>query len=100
LIQIEIVFADVKRTYKQIVSFQTAPQVSDALARATELPSKHILEQANLAVSIWGRSVAQTATLQNGDRLEITRALVADPKHSRARRVNRMPRQGWIQRMM
>jgi putative ubiquitin-RnfH superfamily antitoxin RatB of RatAB toxin-antitoxin module len=100
LIEIEVVFADVERCYKQMILFETAPQVCQALAQATDLPLDLPFTDTTLAVSIWGRAVEQTATLVNGDRLEITRALVADPKHSRARKVNRTPRRGWIQRMV
>jgi putative ubiquitin-RnfH superfamily antitoxin RatB of RatAB toxin-antitoxin module len=100
LIEIEIIFADVERCYKQTIMIETAPQVQQALTLATDLPLKLPLDAAALALSVWGRSVEQTATLANGDRLEITRALVADPKHSRARKVNRVPRRGWIQRMV
>jgi uncharacterized protein len=61
--------------------------VADALDRsaiATLLPE---LDLAHCAVGIFGKRVDRRAAVSEGDRVEIYRALVADPKESRHKRV-------------
>ncbi|OYU42904.1 MAG: RnfH family protein [Burkholderiales bacterium PBB4] len=42
-----------------------------------------------LELAIWGRKAPGTQVLKDGDRLELLRPLVVDPKHARRERFNR-----------
>jgi putative ubiquitin-RnfH superfamily antitoxin RatB of RatAB toxin-antitoxin module len=94
-VEIEVVFADIDRIYIDILHFNYEPQVFEIIKNCKEIP-----EQARaLPASVWGKRVTETTALKNNDRLELTREIVADPKHSRARKVNALPRRGWVQRL-
>lgn len=45
------------------------------------------IDAANLEIGIFGKRVGPDTVLQAGDRVEIYRALIADPKDARRRRV-------------
>ena len=47
------------------------------------------LEFTHAKVGIYGRFVSADTVLENGDRVEIYRALLADPKQARRRRASR-----------
>lgn len=95
-IEIEVVYADDAALIRQTVRFATSPTVTEALAAASDIPKEATL----LPASVWGRRVEGRARLVHRDRLELTRNLVADPKHSRARKVNAKPRRGWVSRVV
>jgi hypothetical protein len=63
--------------------------VADALALAAADPVFHGIDVKGAATGIFGRVVPHTRALQRGDRIEIYRALAADPKEARRRRVQR-----------
>jgi hypothetical protein len=73
-------------------SFPTEPLLSAVLARLGPLG-----DDLN-TVSVWGHRRAAQFVLRSGDRVEITRALLVDPKQARARKVAQKPRRGWVQR--
>lgn len=51
---------------------------------AADLPTLHPgFDLAAVTVAVWGRAVPPSAVLQDGDRLELCRALVVDPKEAR-----------------
>lgn len=63
--------------------------VADALA-GSRLASRHPeIDLARSPVGIFGRRVARDRVLADGDRVEIYRRLVADPKEARRRRARR-----------
>ena len=45
--------------------------------------------RADLAYAVFGRRIEPTAAVSDGDRVEITRPLVCDPKAARRRRARR-----------
>jgi putative ubiquitin-RnfH superfamily antitoxin RatB of RatAB toxin-antitoxin module len=86
-IRIEVVYA---RSAKQIVVEVSVPAgttVADAIAFTRVQLDVPNLDDA--AVGIHGRLVSRNTVLRDGDRVEIYRALVADPKHARRRRAGR-----------
>jgi putative ubiquitin-RnfH superfamily antitoxin RatB of RatAB toxin-antitoxin module len=62
--------------------------VADAVARSG-LVDDYAIDTTDIAFAIFGRSVAGSEPLSDGDRVELTRPLVADPKQARARRARR-----------
>jgi putative ubiquitin-RnfH superfamily antitoxin RatB of RatAB toxin-antitoxin module len=94
-VAIEVVFADIDRIYIDILHFSYEPQVIEIISNCRNIP-----EPARaFTATVWGKRVTESTVLRNNDRLELTREIVADPKHSRARKVNALPRRGWVQRL-
>ncbi|HET6598902.1 MAG TPA: RnfH family protein [Burkholderiaceae bacterium] len=57
--------------------------VADALG-ASEMEARHPgLAWAELPVGVWSRPCARTSALRDGDRVEVYRPLVVDPKEAR-----------------
>lgn len=56
--------------------------VADALA-ASGLLARHAVDRATIRCAIFGRLVADAALLADGDRVELTRPLLIDPKAAR-----------------
>lgn len=82
-IRVEIVFATAEQ--QSLKSLQVAPgstvqQVIDASGMARDFPA---FELGALDVGIWGRSVARDTIVSDGDRVEIYRPLVMDPREAR-----------------
>lgn len=51
---------------------------------AADLASRHPgFDLATLTVAVWGRPVSPSAVLHDGDRLEVCRPLIVDPKEAR-----------------
>jgi putative ubiquitin-RnfH superfamily antitoxin RatB of RatAB toxin-antitoxin module len=84
MIVVEVVCAWRER---QIVIELSVPAGTSVRA-ALELP--HVRERVGISddaqVGIYGRVVTRETTLRNGDRVEIYRPLMADPKQARRRR--------------
>ena len=72
------------------VNLPPGATVADAVAQSGLL-EHHALDAAQLRFAVFGRRAADDAPLGDGDRVEITRALIADPKESRRRRALAQP---------
>ncbi len=95
IIDIEVVCAGEHELIRENLHFSSPPTVTEVLAAALLPP-----EATSLTKSVWGKRIEDSARLAHLDRLELTRDLVADPKHSRARKVNAKPRRGWVRRIV
>jgi putative ubiquitin-RnfH superfamily antitoxin RatB of RatAB toxin-antitoxin module len=71
-----------------IGTYRLAPpaSIADALALAAADPKFAGIDVAGSAVGIFGRQVPKARLLQPGDRIELYRALAADPKEARRTR--------------
>jgi len=85
-ISIEVAYA--RPDEQRIISLQVpeGTTVGDAIARSgiTELFPEINVAQAKMG--IWGKLSREDAVLQPGDRVEIYRPLIADPKEARKKR--------------
>jgi putative ubiquitin-RnfH superfamily antitoxin RatB of RatAB toxin-antitoxin module len=98
--EIELIRCDAAQVFKAQFRFQSAPQVSQVLACCDWADVQLGPGGAqSWAVSVWGRSVALDSLLKSGDRVELTRGLLVDPKRARAHKVAQTPRRGWVKRM-
>lgn len=80
--RVEIVNALPDGYQRQILDLADGASVGDALATAhVQVPAQGIV-----AVAIYGVMVQPTRLLEDGDRLELLRPLLADPKENRRRR--------------
>jgi len=87
-IAVEIAYADPERQLLRKVEIAANSTVAEALAAsgiADELPAG--FEPAGLG--IFGRMVTPDTRLADGDRVELYRPLLADPKEARRRRAGR-----------
>lgn len=86
LLAIEVVYAapGVERSY----SLQLVPgaTVDDAIQASGVLRDCAEIDLARNAVGVWGRVRSRATPLNDGDRVEIYRPLIADPKDARRRR--------------
>jgi uncharacterized protein len=72
------------------VTLQAGATVADAVARSG-IVEHYALDAARIRYAVFGCRVPAEALLADGDRVEITRPLVADPKESRRRRAQATP---------
>lgn len=80
-VEVDVVHALPGRAMVQRVALEAGATVADAIAAAG---CEALLTQAG--VGVWGRRVSPDCVVQHGDRVEIYRALEADPKEARRRR--------------
>jgi putative ubiquitin-RnfH superfamily antitoxin RatB of RatAB toxin-antitoxin module len=83
---VEVVQADSVRQIARTYRLTAPATVGAALAFAAGTGDFPGLEPDCVAVGIWGAAVGAAHTLKSGDRIEIYRPLVVDPKLERRRR--------------
>src|SRR5690554_5885205 len=93
-IQIEVAYATPER--QQIIPLRIAvgTQVAEAIERSN---IRHYFPEINLdeqKVGIWSKAVKLDQELREGDRIEIYRPLIADPKAVRRRRADQAKDEG------
>jgi uncharacterized protein len=96
MIRVEVVSAfaqEVKRVTLSVTAGSTVQSVLETLdfAADAQAASAALAETAHLAdsyVGIWGRRVALNTTLNDGDRIELYRAVIADAKTARLKRAS------------
>lgn len=72
------------------VALPAGATVADAVERSGLL-AHHGIDAAVVAFAVFGRRRDPGAPLADGDRVELTRPLVADPRAARARRAREAP---------
>lgn len=90
-IEIEVAYAEPKRQFLRRLKLDAGATVNDAIA-ASGLEASFGIDASTLATGIWSKAVARDAMLEDGDRVELYRPLIADPKEARRRRA-KAPRQ-------
>jgi putative ubiquitin-RnfH superfamily antitoxin RatB of RatAB toxin-antitoxin module len=83
LITVEVVHAGVDRQVLRAVEVPTGSTVQQALSlsgMASEFPE---LDLTDCPIGIFGKVVSRERTLEQGDRIELYRPLLADPKEVR-----------------
>ena len=81
--QVEIVFALPERQVLQTLELPIGSTVADAIQRsalAQEFPEVDIDQ---LQAGVWGKLVERSRVLLDGDRVELYRPLVIDPREAR-----------------
>jgi putative ubiquitin-RnfH superfamily antitoxin RatB of RatAB toxin-antitoxin module len=71
------------------LELRAGANVLDAIRASGAMTGEGAIDISIQAVGIWGRTVALDAPLAEGDRVEIYRALLMDPKEARRRRAQR-----------
>ena len=91
-IQVTVVFALPDRATQIQLELPAGASVADALERSALAARHPELDLAGAQVGIFGKLTDRKAILADGDRVEIYRALVADPKERRLRRAAARPK--------
>lgn len=73
-----------------VVSLSTGATVADAIAQSG-IVARLNLDPSQLEPAIFGQRVSGCTPLAPGDRIELTRPLVADPKRARHKRAGNIP---------
>lgn len=75
-----------RQVYEQLLRLEAGSTIASVLASLQRLPgfeSLHNLNAETITVGVWGQKAASSHVLKNGDRLEIYRLLLVDPKVAR-----------------
>lgn len=83
MIRVEVIQAWPRRFESEIVRLSEGATVADAVAAARLAPAGHV------AVAVHGEKAAPDQVLHDGDRVELLRPLVLDPKEARRRRAQK-----------
>jgi putative ubiquitin-RnfH superfamily antitoxin RatB of RatAB toxin-antitoxin module len=89
MLKVEVVYATPERQMSYMLELEEGATVGDAVARSGALAEFPEIDLTRNRVGIYGRLVTLGARLGDGDRVEILRPLVADPKEARRRRAAR-----------
>ncbi|OEE69834.1 RnfH family protein [Enterovibrio norvegicus FF-33] len=94
LLHIEVIYAlpDVQRVFKSIVTPDM--HVEDIIRHSGILDAYPEIDLKQNKVGVFSRLVKLDALVHDGDRIEIYRPLMADPKEIRRRRAERMIAEG------
>jgi putative ubiquitin-RnfH superfamily antitoxin RatB of RatAB toxin-antitoxin module len=86
--RLEVLVCKAPRQVERLwVDLPTGATVLQALqAASSALPNGPDLSRTELKVGVWGRACRLSQPLGEGDRVEVYRALTADPKDARRRR--------------
>ena len=88
-IRVEVVYALPERQWVIALELPAGASVSQALAAAAVENLLPEAQRPRAGVGIWGRAVPLDTSLRDGDRVEVYRALRADPKTMRRQRAAR-----------
>jgi hypothetical protein len=92
VIRVEIVHALPHASVCKSLQLEPGALIADALQLAARDPRFAGIDLTNSAIGIFGRPAGRDQLLRDGDRIEIYRALVEEPKLARRRRVNKSGR--------
>ncbi|MRS17310.1 RnfH family protein [Enterobacteriaceae bacterium RIT691] len=88
-ISVEVVYALPEKQYLQKVSLEEGATVEQAIAASGLTRLRADIDLSQNKVGIWSRAVKLQDTVHDGDRVEIYRPLIADPKALRRQRAEK-----------
>lgn len=83
---VEVVYALPARQHRVHLELEHGATVADALTAVGRVPPFTELDLTTMPVGIFGRRVKPGDVLQGGDRVEVYRPLLVDPKEARRQR--------------
>jgi uncharacterized protein len=89
VIRVEIVHAQPQRSISRSLHLSQGATIADALAEAASTPDFSGVDLANSPVGIFGKVARRDLKLKDGDRIEIYRPLLEEPKLARRKRSSR-----------
>nr|WP_272501370.1 RnfH family protein [Silvania hatchlandensis] len=88
-IVVEVAYALPEKQYLQRVKLEEGATVEEAIRASGLLTLRSDIDLTKNKVGIYSRPVKLTDTVNDGDRVEIYRPLIADPKELRRQRAER-----------
>ena len=88
-VRVELVYAEPAREILIGFDVDRGATVLDCVVRSGLFALMPGLRDAPLGFAVFGRRVEPEATVSEGDRIEVLRALVVDPREARRRRARR-----------
>ena len=88
-ISVEVVYALPEKQYQLYVKVKQGSTVEQAILKSGLLELRREIDLASNKVGIYSRPVKLDDVVQEGDRIEIYRPLIADPKELRRQRAER-----------
>ncbi|MEB6380033.1 RnfH family protein [Leclercia adecarboxylata] len=88
-IVVEVAYALPEKQYLQRVTLQEGATVEEAIRASGLLALRSDIDLAKNKVGIYSRPVKLADTVKDGDRVEIYRPLIADPKELRRQRAEK-----------
>ena len=85
-INVEVAYAEPDRQLIIPVNIDTGTTVGGAIVQSGIMVEFPKLDIENSKIGIFGKATAMTTALNDGDRVEIYRPLIADPKEVRRKR--------------
>jgi hypothetical protein len=84
-IDVEIAYAEPSRQFLRRVTLDAGATIADAIA-ASGIETELAIDASSLAAGIWSKPKPRDTALADGDRVELYRPLIVDPKDARRRR--------------
>jgi putative ubiquitin-RnfH superfamily antitoxin RatB of RatAB toxin-antitoxin module len=94
---IEVCYAEATGATRIALVLDAGATVADAIAESRIIETL-ALDRTQLSFAIFGRRATADAPLHDGDRVELLRPLLVDPKEARHRRVAKKRAQSAVQR--
>jgi uncharacterized protein len=88
MMRVQVVLAQPEGMQQEMLELAPGSVLADALAKS-HLAAKVFAQHGPLAVGIWNHVRPPETPLQDGDRIELYKPLLADPKEARRARVER-----------
>jgi putative ubiquitin-RnfH superfamily antitoxin RatB of RatAB toxin-antitoxin module len=89
MVRIEVVYALPERAWSIALELPAGATVADGLAASRFESLVPGLDADRLGYAVFGQPVQPSTVLRDGDRLELLRPLIADPKQARRMRARR-----------
>ena len=89
MIRVEIVYAQPQRSIAKSLSLPPGALIADALKLAAQAEDFQDMDLASATVGIFGQVASRDRPLQDGDRIEIYRPLLEEPKLARRTRAKK-----------
>jgi putative ubiquitin-RnfH superfamily antitoxin RatB of RatAB toxin-antitoxin module len=89
-IDVEVAYAERDRQFLRRLRLPAGATIADAIV-AAGLEAELGIDASSLATGIWSKPKPRETPLADGDRVELYRPLLADPKEARRRRATRQP---------
>lgn len=93
-IQIEVVYGTPEQQLILVIDVPAETCVEDAIKASDIIQHFPEIDLSINKVGVWNRTCKLTDTLKNGDRIEVYRPLIADPKEVRRQRAERAKEEG------
>ncbi|KZN30380.1 protein RnfH [Pseudoalteromonas luteoviolacea S2607] len=94
MIKVEVVFALPDKATTVTVDVAEGTSAEQVVLQSGILERCPEIEPTDLSLGIWNRTVKLHQVVKDGDRIEVYRPLIADPKEARRRRADKAKEEG------